>query len=48
MSIIGITRFIVMPYLLWRAKRRSKRDNQMTIAQLETLHTLIKSNRSKL
>jgi hypothetical protein len=48
MSIIGITRFIVMPLLLWRAKRRSKADNCMSMAQLQAFSDRIKSRNSKL
>lgn len=41
MSILGITRFVIMPFLLWRAKRRSKTDNRMTLSELEALHELL-------
>jgi hypothetical protein len=47
MSIIGITRFIIMPFMLWQAKRRSKKDNTFTIAELEQLHELLTKNRKQ-
>jgi hypothetical protein len=48
MNILGITRFIIMPFLLWRAKRRSKADNQLTLSQLQAFSDYIKTNKSKL
>ena len=36
-------RFILMPLLLWTAKRRSKRDNVFTLKQLEDFKTKTKS-----
>lgn len=38
MSIIAAVRFILLPFLLWQAKRRSKRDNRFTITELEAFH----------
>jgi hypothetical protein len=45
MSILGITRFILMPYICWRSKRRSKRDCTYTTEELEAFAALLKSNR---
>jgi hypothetical protein len=46
MSIIIAAKHLVLPFILWRAKRRSKRDNTFTLEQLEELTAKLKSRKS--
>lgn len=40
MSIITAARYLILPFILWKAKRRSKRDNRFTLEQLQNFHNL--------
>jgi len=43
-----ILKAIVLPFLIWKCRRRSRRDNRFTAQELERFAAYVKANPPKL